>query len=111
MADAHPAKRFKSYARSVTMAGVERIRAEMPELSGILGPDFTERTAALFALEDDDWPWKVATSKVASMVDLGARGVQTGVKVAGWLWNPVRTVPGHKSAFLCDSHRRGRTRP
>jgi hypothetical protein len=52
------------------MAGVERIRAELPELSRILDPDFTERTEPVFALEDDDWPWRVATSKVASMVDL-----------------------------------------
>ncbi len=74
--DAYPAKRFKPYARSVTMAGVERIRDEMPELSRILGPDFTERTEALFALGDDDWPWRVATSKVASMVDLVLGGAK-----------------------------------
>jgi hypothetical protein len=77
-ADAFPWKRFKLHSRDISLAGAKRIQAELPELWAMLGPDFADRTAGLFALKDDDWPWRVATSKIASMVDLvlgGSRSV------------------------------------
>jgi hypothetical protein len=60
---------FKRYARSETLAGIAAIRRDLPELAALLGDDYGERTERLFEMKDE-WPWKVATSKVGAVVDL-----------------------------------------
>lgn len=61
-------RQFLRHAREETWKGIDAIRAAYPELASLLSEDFAERTNALFD-DPDPWPWRVAASKVASIVD------------------------------------------
>jgi hypothetical protein len=62
-------REFLRHARAETRKGVDAIRSKFPELTTLLGDDFGERTDRLFD-GADPWPWRVAASKVSSIVDI-----------------------------------------